>query len=149
MVRFMTHKDMDAVCNCIQQLFSIEHDFHFNTEHCRKALNLILSSSSAFLFIAEKANELAGIMSIQSLISTAEGGYSGLVEDLFVVEKYRNQGIGTLLLKHAYLFAAQKGWKRLQLLADKNNIPALSFYHNNLWQKTNMTAFKRLIGNTK
>lgn len=41
---------------------------------------------------------IVGMATIQTLISTAEGGRVGLVEDVVVDESFRGKGIGKLLL---------------------------------------------------
>jgi Acetyltransferases len=83
--------------------------------------------------------------SIQVLISTAEGGAVGLLEDLIVAADFRNQGIGAKLLAEAVDWAERQGLKRLQLLADKNNSPALVFYEKQSWQPTQLVCLKRSL----
>lgn len=73
-----------------------------------------------------------------TFISTAEGGTAGAVEDLVVMPEYRGQGIGKKLLESVQKWAEDRGAKRLQLLADKNNLPALEFYEKMNWKRTQM-----------
>ena len=47
---------------------------------------------------------------------------------IVVDEKYRNQGIGTLLLNHAVEIAKEKGCKKIVLDVDKDNETAQSLY---------------------
>ena len=67
-----------------------------------------------------------GMCTVQTMISTAEGGRVGLLEDLVVAADFRNQGQGEKLLAEAVRWAECQGLKRLQLLADKNNLSALN-----------------------
>jgi GNAT superfamily N-acetyltransferase len=72
-----------------------------------------------------------------------EGGAVGLLEDLIVAVDFRNQGIGAKLLGEAVKWAESHGLKRLQLLADKNNRPALSFYQQQGWQSTQLICLRK------
>ena len=47
--------------------------------------------------VAEIDGAVRGMCTVQLVISTAEGGLAGLVEDLVVDRTYRGQGIGGLL----------------------------------------------------
>jgi len=79
---------------------------------------------------------------LQTLISTAEGGMVGLLEDLIVAADFRHQGIGAKLLIEAVNWAECKGLKRLQLLADKNNLSALNFYQKQDWELTHLVCLR-------
>ena len=71
---------------------------------------------------------IVGMATLQLLISTAEGGTAGVIEDLVVSESMRGQGIGQALLNHLCGWAEGQGITRLQLLADRDNQAALDFY---------------------
>jgi len=80
---------------------------------------------------------------VQTLISTAEGGPVGLLEDLIVAADFRNQGIAAKLVAEAVNWAECQSLKRLQLLADKNNLPALNFYKKQGWQPTQLVCLRK------
>jgi ribosomal protein S18 acetylase RimI-like enzyme len=88
-------------------------------------------------------NKVLGMCTVQTLISTAEGGPVGLLEDLIVATDFRNQGIGAKLLAEAVNWAECQGLKRLQLLADKNNLPALNFYQKQGWNSTQLACLRK------
>ena len=79
---------------------------------------------------------------VQTLISTAEGGPVGVLEDLVVAADFRHQGIGAKLLAEAVTWAECRGLTRLQLLADKNNLAALRFYQKQGWESTQLVCLK-------
>ncbi len=88
-------------------------------------------------------NKVVGMCTIQTLISTAEGGQVGLLEDLVVAAGFRHQGIGSKLLAETVNWAECQGLKRLQLLADKNNLSALGFYKNQGWLSTELICLRK------
>jgi GNAT superfamily N-acetyltransferase len=95
--------------------------------------------------VAEQEGVVVGMATLQILISTAEGGRSGLIEDVVVSESYRGRGVGKRLMEHLVQWAAKQGLTRLQLLADRQNQPALMFYQSQGWSTTNMIALKRQL----
>lgn len=148
--RQATHNDIDGMLALLKQLFSIEADFRFDATKQRAGLTRLINDSEkddprAMVLVVTVNDQIIAMCSCQILISTAEGGNSGLVEDVIVDKAFRNQGIGQQLMKHLLSWAKTQGIKRLQLLADNNNAAAISFYHHNGWQSTNLSAlFKTL-----
>lgn len=51
-----------------------------------------------------------------------------MIEDMIVAKSYQGQGMGKRLLLSIEKCAYKKKAKRMQLLADRNNINALDFY---------------------
>ena len=67
------------------ELFSIEADFSFDPEKQRRGLaDLLGRGDEACLLVCEREGEVVGMCSVQALVSTAEGGKVGLVEDMVV-----------------------------------------------------------------
>ncbi len=147
MINIRTAKpdDVPQLVALLKALFAIEADFDFDPDKQTQGLQLLLKSDRACILVAESSDDknLRGMCSIQILISTAEGGAVGLLEDLVVAADFRNQGIGQKLLAEAVYWAERQGLKRLQLLADKNNLPALEFYKRQDWQSTQLVCLKR------
>ena len=113
--------DIDAMAGLLQQWFSIEADFSAEPEKQRRGLAELLARDDACVFVCEIDGQVAGMCSVQILISTAEGGKAGLLEDLVVMESRRGQGLGAALLAAAEVWSARHGLTRLQLLADATN----------------------------
>jgi ribosomal protein S18 acetylase RimI-like enzyme len=92
--------DINQLVALLKSLFAIEADFDFDRDKQTRGLQLLLKSDQACILVAEANDDkkLLGMCSIQTLISTAEGGAVGLLEDLVVDADFRNQGIGTKLL---------------------------------------------------
>ena len=65
------------------------------------------------------------------------------MEDLVVLEAYRNEGIGSLLLDGIEKEALKRGILRLQLVADVNNYNAHAFYQKKNWKTTRMIVLKK------
>jgi ribosomal protein S18 acetylase RimI-like enzyme len=142
-IRHANTQDVSAMCHLLEQLFAIEQDFESDPDKQRRGLTLLLGSTHARLFVAEQERQVVGMLTVQLLVSTAEGGMVGMVEDVAVDERCRGQGIGKALLQHLEAWAQKTGLLRLQLLADSNNHPAMSFYEKCGWLTTDLIALRR------
>lgn len=143
-IRPAKHSDIEKLIELLRVLFSIEEDFAFNEKNQRLGLDMMIKDSeNRCILVAEFENQVIGMISGQTLISTAEGGVSVLVEDVVIDETFRRQGIGRELLKAMESWAIEKGARRLQLLADINNSSALTFYNKLNWKKTRLMCLQK------
>lgn len=146
-IREATELDIEQMVILLKELFSIEQDFNFNKSKQRNGLEMMQRNGSCCIMVAELNNEIVGMCSIQTLISSAEGGKAGLVEDMVVRKDCRGQKIGTRLLSAIQNWAQENGITRLQLLADKSNRQALDFYSETGWEKTQLICFRKYTEN--
>jgi GNAT superfamily N-acetyltransferase len=150
--------DLDDLVQLLQALFALEEDFSPDPERQRLGLKLFLDGCGKHrcLMVTEDAEAAAAkaggavadgaviaMASVQILISTAEGGPVGMVEDVVVRRDHRGRGVGRLLMAELSRWADQRGLKRLQLLADRHNRPALDFYAQMGWQPTELICLRR------
>ncbi|RMG93795.1 MAG: GNAT family N-acetyltransferase [Candidatus Dadabacteria bacterium] len=144
-IRAANATDVPELCRLLGQLFRLEADFSPDPSRQAKGLERLLAAdpSRAAVFVAEAGGRVVGMVSLQVLVSTAEGGEVGLLEDLIVDESLRGRGIGTALLAAAEGWARSRGLLRLQLLADRENGPALGFYRARRWGPTQLVALRR------
>jgi ribosomal protein S18 acetylase RimI-like enzyme len=144
-IRTAKPSDIPQLVELLKALFAIEADFNFDQDKQTCGLKLLLNSDKDCILVAELHSErrILGMCTIQTLISTAEGGRVGLLEDLIVAADFRHQGIGRELLAGALKWAERQCLKRLQLLADKNNEAALSFYENQGWKSTQLVCLRK------
>ncbi len=139
--------DIGELLELLYDLFSTETDFVFNKEKQYQGLRLLLQKNEKHnLWVAETENRLViGMCTVQVLISTAEGGEVGLVEDVVVRKKFRGHGVGRKLLQKMESWAVERNLTRIQLLADKTNIPGLQFYNKMDWQYTQLVCMRKMI----
>lgn len=147
-VRHARRHDIPSLVTLLQELFSIEQDFKFDPDKQTKALQLLLSDNRCCVFVALYKSKVIAMCSLQVVISTAEGGYVGLIEDLVVVSEHRGKGIGKQLLSFMEKWAEHRGLLRLQLLADSDNQKALEFYNAVEWSNTHLIGLRKYLPNT-
>lgn len=135
--------DIEAMAVLISFIFAMEEDFSVDREKQRRGLEMLLAfPDRSCLLVAEAQQKIVGMCSAQLLVSTAEGGLKALVEDVVIDEAFRGQGIGRKMLAAVSKWAANKGVKRLDLLADRDNKNALAFYDRLGWKRTNLIALQ-------
>ena len=143
MIRPATTDDIPHLIVLLRILFSIEEDFAFDAKKQHKGLDLLLEQGSSAIFVAEDHGDVIGMVTGQLLISSAEGCPSLLIEDLVVAPEHRNRKIAQSLLQALGSWAGKRGATRMQLLADKNNKDALSFYNKCDWTQTQLICLRK------
>lgn len=140
--------DIDALVGLLGELFAVEADFSFDAEKHRQGLTLMLDGCRKHkcIKVAEHIHEVIGMCSAQALISTAEGGVVAMVEDLVIKTGWRGRGVGGMLLESMEDWRRECGLKRLQLLADSENEPAVAFYQKNGWKRTQLICLRKRFG---
>lgn len=141
-IRPASNEDVRAMTRLLQELFAVETEFEFDEEKQRCGLEMLLDSPTAEIWVADRRGRVVGMVTVQLVASTAEGAFSGWVEDLVVSSAYRRRGLGKALLNSAVNWAKDQGASRIQLLADSRNVPALIFYRRQEWLQTNMIALR-------
>lgn len=142
-IRRATRVELPRLVAMLGELFAIEEDFNFSPERQQRGLDLLLQTDSAAVLVAVKERSVIGMVSGQIVISTAEGGSSLLVEDLFVDLDFRGRGVGRLLLEEIGGWAKGKGAERMQLLADITNRDGLAFYNHCGWNSTQLKCLRK------
>ena len=132
----------------LAELFGIEADFEVDIGKQREGLEKLLASPGADVLVAVAAGgggAPCGMATMQEVVSTAEGGPAGVVEDVVVARAHRGRGLGPLLLRGVEAAAAARGIRRLQLLADTANDPALRFYAREGWERTQLVCLRKRV----
>ncbi|MDC7240401.1 MAG: GNAT family N-acetyltransferase [Spirochaetales bacterium] len=142
-------KDIDHMVRLLGVLFSVEEDFDFRPEVHSRALERIITSAGGeqLVLVAEdlSTGEVVAMLTVQTVVSTATGELSGWVEDVVVDPRCQGEGLGTGMLARTEEWARSAGINRLQLLADRDNDPALGFYKSRGWTGSNMIHRKKMI----
>jgi GNAT superfamily N-acetyltransferase len=143
-IRSATRDDLVPLVRLLGVLFAIEADFRPDPRRQRRGLALMLEEPERRgVLVAERAGAVVGMVTVQLVVSTAEGSASGWLEDLVVDEGARHGGVGRRLLLAAERWARARGATRLQLLADAENAPALGFYARMEWAGTRLVCLRR------
>lgn len=139
--------DVPALSALISSLFELEPDFGANDSRQQAGLALLLADPERSLVLkAQAGTRVVGMLTVQLVVSTAQGGWSGLMEDVVVHQDWRRQGLGHQLVAAAEAWLLARGASRMQLLADQHNTAALDFYQGLGYGPTRMVCRRKLFG---
>src|SRR5437764_15106820 len=111
------------------ELFSQESDFRPDKERQIRGLRLIFEQPSRGpVFVLRRNGAIVGMINLLFTISTAEGGFVILLEDLVVHKQYKNKVHGAKLLEHAIDVAEQKAFLRVTFVTDWPEHVSLEFF---------------------
>ena len=137
--------DVPAMAGLLAELFAIETEFPTDRAKQERALRMIIERPSAAAWVAECGGQVVGMVTAQTVVSTAEGGESVWIEDVIVRTDCRRKGIGRKLVQAVEQWCAGRGVTRMQLLADGANEGACEFYPKRGWTRTGMVAFRKIV----
>jgi GNAT superfamily N-acetyltransferase len=141
-----TEADLDELSEMLGELFSQESDFRPDKDKQLRGLRLIFEQPSrGRVFVLRRNGAIVGMINLLFTISTAEGGFVILLEDLVVHTQYQGQGYGNRLLEHAIDFAKQKNFLRITLLTDRPENVAQSFFRKHGFIDSSMIPMRLWI----
>lgn len=133
--------DLVEMAKLLSVLFAIEQDFTIDFDKQLAGITKLFHHEGKELLVARHEGCVVGMVTMQRLISSAEGDYIGQIEDLVVKESYRKMGVGSRLLNKMRSIAQEYGYKRIQLAADIDNKNALAFYSRRGFHQTHLTIY--------
>lgn len=138
-----TLDDLPQLADLLFDLFSHEADFIPDRDKQLRGLRLILEQPNrGRIFVLRTGHRIIGMINLLITISTAEGGFVLILEDLVVHSDHRGQGYGGRLLEHALDYAGNKGFLRITLLTDKMESRPREFYEHHGFRQSGMVPMR-------
>ncbi len=134
-------EDLRQMAELLSILFAIEQDFTIDYDKQLAGITKLYHHQGKDLLVAKHEGNVVGMVTMQRLISSAEGDYIGQIEDLVVKENYRKMGVGSRLINKMRALAQDHGYKRIQLAADIDNENALRFYSRRGFHQTHLKVY--------
>ena len=141
-----TEADLDELSNMLGGLFAQEGDFRPDKERQLRGLRLIFEQPSrGRVFVLRRDGAIVGMINLLFTISTAEGGFVILLEDLVIHKGYQGKSYGSKLLQYAIDFAKQKNFLRITLLTDRPENVAQEFFRRHGFVESSMIPMRLWI----
>lgn len=139
-------EDLDELSSLLGELFSEESDFRPDKAKQLRGLRLIFEQPNrGRVFVLRRDRTIVGMMNLLFTISTAEGGFVILLEDLVIHKEHRGHGYGSMLLDYAIEFARQKNFRRITLLTDRPELRSQSFFRKHGFYESPMLPMRLLM----
>jgi GNAT superfamily N-acetyltransferase len=141
-----TMEDIPQLADLLVDLFSLGTDFAPDHTKQIRGLRLILEQPSrGRIFILRNKETILGMINILFTISTAEGGFVALLEDLVIHRDYRGQDFGHRLLTHAIDYCREKEFLRITIVTDRGREDAARFFRANGFSESNLIVMRKLL----
>src|SRR5947209_13410386 len=141
-----TEADLDELSEMLGELFAQESDFRPNKEKQLRGLRLIFEQPNrGRVFVLRRDGAIVGMINLLFTISTAEGGFVVVLEDLVIHKQFQGHGYGSKLLQHAIDFARQKNFLRITLLTDRPEKLAQEFFRRHGFHESSMIPMRLLL----
>lgn len=144
-----TIEDLPQMVELLMALFSQEEDFAPDRKKQEHGLRLILEQPSrGRILVLRTDHMIIGMINLLFTISTAEGGFVVLLEDLIIHPQHRRHGYGGLLLEHAVAYVKKKDFKRITLLTDKISAESQAFFQEHGFKFSSMIPMRLVFSET-
>jgi len=141
-----TLEDLPQLTDLLFDLFSQEADFVPNRSKQMRGLRLILEQPNrGRIFVLRQNGTILGMINLLFTISTAEGGFVILLEDVIVHRDFRGMGFGEKLLHHAIDYAKKKDFLRITLLTDRLNDDGVRFFKSHGFFESSMIPMRLIL----
>lgn len=125
-IRKIKNQDLDFVYKAICEL---ENEV-LNFKVFEEIFNENISSPRNLYLIAENENEGLGFISFHTQNLLHHCGLVGEIQEFFIHQKYRGQGIGRLLINEIKDFADQNNLKSVEVTTNKKRVENVAIYEN-------------------
>ena len=141
-----TEADLDELSDLLGELFREESDFRPNKEKQLRGLRLVFEQPNrGRVFVLRRDKAIVGMINLLFTISTAEGGFVIVLEDLVIHDEFRDHGYGSQLLEYAINFARQKNFLRITLLTDRPEMRSQNFFRRHGFHESSMMPMRLLL----
>ncbi|MEO6969296.1 MAG: GNAT family N-acetyltransferase [Chthoniobacterales bacterium] len=121
-----------------------EHEVQRSPAELRSGLQTLLAEpQQGFVLVAMSARKPAGVAYAARILSLEHGGWSGWLEELYVLPEWRGQGVGSALLAAVVAGASERGWAALDLEVDASHRRVIPLYARNRFRPVHRTRFVR------
>ncbi len=121
-----------------------EHGINSSTDALIAVLRMVKDQPEfGFVLTATYDGLIVGVAYATSLLSLEHGGWSGWLEELYVLPEWCNHGLGTRLLDAVIAGAIERGWIALDLEVDVGHQRVVSLYASRDFQPVSRSRFVR------
>ena len=145
-IRAAKKNDIPLVLGLLYELGRPKPEKDLDLDLFRNLVKKQIADSDKTILIAEKNDvNVVGLVSIVFLPRLNQIGQELYIPELIVTEKYRNQGIGTMLIEACVYLAKQKNCKKLRLESGNKRRESHKFYENLGFESNSLSFTKNLV----
>ena len=119
--------DTETLLELIQEFYEVEH-LPFDDNTVRALAKILKDDSLGRIWLIQDGNEAIGYVVLTFGYSLEFRGRDALVDELYIRESYRRQGVGTNALQFVEDVCVSLGIEALHLEVDRKNTTAQGLY---------------------
>ncbi len=139
-IRKLELNDLETVFELLDELYENKIEYSIFVQKYKASLK----DNSFYGIVAVENNKVVGVLIARIINRLAKKKNILFIDDLIVNKKYRNTGIGKLLIQDATNYAISKDCGALELTSMIENANAHKFYENNGFEKRQYKFKKHL-----
>ena len=140
MIRKLELKDLEEVFKLLDELYENKMEYSIFIEKYKE----YLKDNNFYGIVAVEDSKVVGVLISRIINRLAKKKNILFIDDLIVNGKYRNTGIGKLLIQDATNYAMSKDCGALELTSMIENVNAHRFYEKNGFEKRQYKFKKHL-----
>lgn len=140
MIRKLELNDLEEVFDLLDELYENNIEYSTFVEKYKASLK----DNNFYGIVAVEDNKVVGVLISRIINRLAKKKNILFIDDLIVNRKYRNTGIGKLLIQNAMDYAVSIDCESLELTSLISNTNAHRFYENNGFEKRQYKFKKHL-----
>jgi ribosomal protein S18 acetylase RimI-like enzyme len=140
-----TEQDIAVICDMMEAFYAID-EYPFETERTRKNLSVFLNNEHlGRLWLIRQAEDIIGYVVLAFGFSFEFGGRDAFLDELYLKEACRNQGIGTKALEFVADQAASLGIQALHLEVEHHNDKGKAIYGKSGYKAHNRILMTKMV----
>ncbi|MCB0630208.1 MAG: GNAT family N-acetyltransferase [Saprospiraceae bacterium] len=141
----VSQEDIRTVCDMMEDFYAIDH-YPFVPERTMINLSIFVNNENlGRLWMILLAEEIVGYVVLTFGFSFEFGGRDAFLDELYLKEAHRNQGIGTQTLKFIAKQAGILGIKALHLEVEHHNEKGKAIYGKSGYKAHNRILMTRMV----
>lgn len=120
--------EMEALREYVEALYRHDDDFEAMVHIESGVKSMLRNESLASAYFIKSGDERVGYVILTRYHSVEKGGLTLYIDELFVEEEHRRNGIGRRIMEKIYEIARVEGAKGLSVQAEPHNEAAQAFF---------------------
>ncbi len=129
MIRYLEKRDAEECVKMLEEFYQTDAVSHkIPTEYMQNSVDLALNNSPYIkILMCEIEGKYAGFCTLSFTLSTEAGGVVVFIEELYIRDEFKGQGLGTAIMKFIR-DEFDKDVKRYRLEVTEHNVKAIKLY---------------------
>ncbi|MDQ3198104.1 MAG: GNAT family N-acetyltransferase [Verrucomicrobiota bacterium] len=123
-----------------------EHNVERSSAELIAGLEILLAKpTQGFVLVAMAHDKPIGVAYGSCILSLEHGGWSGWLDELYVLPKWRGRGVGSVLLSAVITEAKARGWAALDLEVEVDHARVIPLYERHRFELVRRTRYVRRL----